>query len=430
MSGMSAKDTRLLIGVIGLFFLTQLVIFRPGMQQVAMVIPKAKPCRKIVLLGPHDRYNFGDLIFTAVVTKLLVSRAGFSPDELLFGGMVAVNMTRYGGNNILGMKQIQSLSQQDEVQGPYDIIYLGGEAVGCNFDCAVNMLPGARMQSEARSEKIHDCPYLIPKHLLLPPIKKNDVFQIQNYAVINSMGGTPCNECKQSIETADYVAFRDKDPLFPDSAVMMKELYPDKISIAAEEVLQELFPGGVNTRQKIIAVQHRNIVSAASQQELALALDEVSRAGNATIVFFVAGTAPRHDSFSCYQQIKQMMREPSIVYEVENMWKSIGLITQAEAVISTSLHVRVIAFLYSRPRLTWCGHEPKHPQFISLWDTDDSPRCLTRKNETWSVLERYYGVAPNITQAATAIAYEETVKKYVESFDLWSSLVGWGRHRC
>ena len=95
-----------------------------------MLIPKARPSRKIVLLGPHDRYNFGDLIFTAVVAKLLVSRAGFSPDDLLFGGLITVNMTKYGGYNILSMKQIQALSQQDAVHGPYDIIYLGGEAVG------------------------------------------------------------------------------------------------------------------------------------------------------------------------------------------------------------------------------------------------------------------------------------------------------------
>jgi hypothetical protein len=205
------------------------------------MIAKAKPSRKIVLLGPHDRYNFGDLIFTAVVTKLLVSRAQFSPDDILFGGMITVNMTKYGGYNILSMKQIQTLSQKDTVQGPYDIIYLGGEAVGCNFDCAVSFLPDARMKIKARREKNHDCPYLVPKYLLLPPSKpKDDSFQINNYAVINSMGGTPCNACKKSIETADYIAFRDKNPLFPDSAVMMKELYPDKISKAAEEVLKDL----------------------------------------------------------------------------------------------------------------------------------------------------------------------------------------------
>eukprot|EP00984_Skeletonema_dohrnii_P014775 scaffold6278_cov135-Skeletonema_dohrnii-CCMP3373.AAC.4 len=435
----SRQCYRTLLVVIPAFSCMQYFIFNPFATRVAQqqdvrssfishTMTYPKPRRKIVLLGPHDRYNFGDLIFTSVVAKLLVSRAGFSPDDLLFGGMVTVDMEKYGGYNILSMKQIQSLSQEDTDQGPYDIIYLGGEAVGCNFDCGVKMLPDERTKTEARRERIHDCPYLVPKNLLLPPSMPQDEFQMKNYAVINSMGGTPCNECKKAIETADYIALRDKNPLFPDSAVMMKELYPNKISEAAEEVLQDLFPGGVNTRQKIIAVQHRDIPTEEARLELALALDKVSKAGHATIVFFVAGTAPNHDSLSCYKQIAQMMTEPSIVYEEENMWKSVGLISQAEAVLSTSLHVRIIAFLYLRPRLTWCGLEPKHPQFIALWDTDESPRCLKSKNETWSVLQRYYGPNPNITQAATAIAYEKTVKKYLESFDSWSSLVGWRRY--
>ena len=34
-----------------------------------------RPKRKIVLLGPHDRYNFGDLLFEKIVSRLLVDRA-------------------------------------------------------------------------------------------------------------------------------------------------------------------------------------------------------------------------------------------------------------------------------------------------------------------------------------------------------------------
>lgn len=82
-------------------------------------------------------------------------------------------------------------------------------------------------------------------------------------------------------------------------------------------------------------------------------------------VIYLGGEAVDLSS-SCYKQISKKIKEPSIVYEVENMWKSVALISQAEAVLSTSLHVRIIAFLCMRPRLTWCGHEPKHPQFIAL----------------------------------------------------------------
>lgn len=52
--------------------------------------------RKVILLGPHDRYNFGDLLFTKVILRLLQTRAGYDVNDILFGGIISANMTRYG----------------------------------------------------------------------------------------------------------------------------------------------------------------------------------------------------------------------------------------------------------------------------------------------------------------------------------------------
>jgi hypothetical protein len=139
-------------------------------------------------------------------------------------------------------------------------------------------------------------------------------------------------------------------------------------------------------------------------------LDAVSKHSNATIVFFAAGTAAGHDSFDMYKKVASLMKEPSAV------------ISQAEAVLSTSLHVRIMAFLFFKPRVTWCT-EPKHARFIELWDAKDAPQCLKTLNQTWSVLSDYYGSDPKITQDKTKVVYDETVKKYLESFDKWSSLL-------
>eukprot|EP00957_Ditylum_brightwellii_P076075 5782507-Ditylum_brightwellii.AAC.1 len=43
--------------------------------------------RNVILFGPHDRYNFGDLLFTKVLVRLLENRAGYDTDEILFGGV-------------------------------------------------------------------------------------------------------------------------------------------------------------------------------------------------------------------------------------------------------------------------------------------------------------------------------------------------------
>ena len=197
------------------------------------------------LLGPHDRYNFGDLLFSEVLSRLLEQRAGYDASRILFGGLVPMNMTRYGGPpQIFSMKQIQNMSRNDQLHGPYDIVYTGGEALGCDHDCGLGMLPTLELQELAMKEKISDCAYLLPKKLLLPKQPRSDQ---TNYAVVNSMGGSSNDACRTAVVSADFKGYRDKGTLTPDSAVMTKELFYRDISDMAKVVSDELgkfFPRG------------------------------------------------------------------------------------------------------------------------------------------------------------------------------------------
>jgi hypothetical protein len=69
------------------------------------------------------------------------------------------------------------------------------------------------------------------------------------------MGGYPGKlACNAAVQSADYVALRDSDPMVPDSAVMVKELYGDVISSTVDEVINSIFPEGAENK-KYIAVQ-------------------------------------------------------------------------------------------------------------------------------------------------------------------------------
>ena len=85
------------------------------------------------------------------------------------------------------------------------------------------------------------------------------------------------------------------------------------------------------------------------EEELAALLDEIGRHSKATLVFFVAETAPGRDSFNCLKRVQSHMKEASIVYEAENVWQVVALISQAEAVLSTSVHVGILTFIYLKP---------------------------------------------------------------------------------
>lgn len=285
--------------------------------------PGQQARHKIVLLGPHDRFNFGDLLFEKVVHKLLVDRAGYAPENILVGGIVTTDMTNYGGaSTILSMKVIQQLSRHAPY--PFDIVYLGGEAMGCNHECGVEMLPTKQQQREAKADKACDCAYLFPKGLLV----RSNYVGPTNMAIINSLGGSLSDVCREATATADYHSYRDsKDPelLFPDSAVMTRTLYGRYIEdITNFPILQEILR---NEPHGYIAVQFKmaSLESASDESNMARTLDQVSRESNhLPIVLFAAGTVPKHDSFDLYRRIAKGMNATTYILDQDpTVWGSL-----------------------------------------------------------------------------------------------------------
>jgi Polysaccharide pyruvyl transferase len=210
---------------------------------------------------------------------------------------------------------------------------------------------------------------------------------------------------------------------------MTKELYGDVINqtannVVMKELSQGAGDGAKNNNEPIssyIAVQHK--VSGINVAALASALDEVSRNyNNATIVFFAAGTVAWHDSFDIYANVQKLMKQPSMVYPGEHVWKVVALISRADAVLSTSLHVRIMSFIFHRPRVTWCtGH--KHRKFIELWDAPDASNCVEKVEQSWQTLQKYIGPHPERNQDQTKEAYRKAVHLYIASFDKWSGML-------
>lgn len=428
---MSVDKSFLFRALAGMFVLTStyhLYYLRPMvMSQLhdphVDVFAESKRGRKVVLLGPHDRYNFGDLLFEKVLSRLLETYLGYKNDKILRGGIVSTNMSSFGGPDIiLDMKEIQRLSHSSP-DGPFDIIYTGGEAAGCTAKTAASMLRRDELRRQAIERSIYDCAYLFPKELLVSNTRFNS--SRKNVAIVNSLGGYPgTRACNVAVESADHVGFRDREPLIPDSAVMTKELFGEDISLLGKKVLKEIFPYG-SDRNKYIAVQFTNAFGRKSPKSIAQVLDEVSNRTESTIVFFAAGTAPGHDSYDAYKVVASLMTSPYVIYAKENVWSVVATIAGSEAAIATSLHVRIMAFIYQKPRITWCRDRcdvGKHAHFINLWEASNS-RTLVPLNETWVTLERFVGTNPQILQDETMELYHQHVAAYMKSFKSWSQLL-------
>jgi hypothetical protein len=274
--------------------------------------------RKVVLLGPHDRYHdFGDILAERIVTKLLVDQAGFVYDAaddrtntLLLGGIVTRDdMDRHGltpHKTVHSMGAIQTMSRQDLKNGPYDIVFTGGSGDGPNDEGpsilyekhkdAVVLLESEALRKSALADRVYDCPYLFPKELLhrrieiIPGLTKKHKAGFtttlpqpkKNYAIIDSLETPPFKKnknddkqpkepplaCRRVAIMADHMGFRGIEPFAPDSSVMTKDLFEEEIETIFEtQVKQELlnlvaFSSSVTTAKddstpiQYIAVQH------------------------------------------------------------------------------------------------------------------------------------------------------------------------------
>jgi hypothetical protein len=67
---------------------------------------------KIILVGPHDCFNFGDLLFEKVARiHLLTHQAGFQENQLISAEMISRSTSKYGGNpDIHSLKDVVKMS--------------------------------------------------------------------------------------------------------------------------------------------------------------------------------------------------------------------------------------------------------------------------------------------------------------------------------
>lgn len=370
--------------------------------------PRA-PRRRVALIGPHDRYNFGDLLFEKVVTHLLVHRAQYLPAELVSVGMVTNNMSVFGGNpRVVSMKTMSEQSKDEAAGpfGPYDMIFLGGEAGDCDYDCGGPMMQTPELQARAEREKTgYDCAYFMPKRMLVPvgwPGRPGDT-PAHPISALNSVGGLSLSDtpCKRAMMEADYKSCRDgrlTDALpggevktTPDSAVMVNALFESIITKFAETGEVARVQAAMHNRY--LAFQMSASMTKDTTASIAVALTRIANDHNLGIVFFCAGTAPGHDSNAEYEQVRRLLpREiQTHILQHQNVWANVAVVSRATAVLASSLHVRIMAFIHGRPRVTIvrCGRVrtaagecteanpgltscprsgAKHGDFIRLWE--------------------------------------------------------------
>jgi hypothetical protein len=349
----------------------------------------------ILLFGAFDRHNFGDLLFPHIAAALLKGK------RLWFAGLAERDLRSDGGHQVGAVAQLAA--QWGE--RPVNILHVGGELLTCDaWEAAVMLLPpqqaretiayfGARQQDRLDWARTilgitSLAPYTLPRALFPGAVN----------VIYNAVGGVNLRECHpalraevyHNLHVADTVSVRDsqtqallgaagiKAELLPDSAVMVAELFGTTIHQRSRQhaiaSLLEAFPQGY------VAVQFSaDFGDDDTLAEIAAQLDRMAADSGHGIVFFRAGAAPWHDDLMCYQRVAARMRTSSLrTFTSINLWDICALIACCRVYCGSSLHGRIVAMAFARPRInlvhsTQAAQPVKQAAFAATWEAAGMP---------------------------------------------------------
>ncbi|MBN3787229.1 polysaccharide pyruvyl transferase family protein [Burkholderia sp. Ac-20353] len=354
-----------------------------------------------VLFGAFDRHNFGDLLFPHVVARMLDCR------DLRFAGLAARDLRCDGGHRVDAFGRIAAASRGRAL----NVVHVGGELLTCNaWEAAVmlsrpdefpiNLAQAGAWErnrpafAHARFGAASLAPYVLSRHAY-PDVPMRRV-------AFNAVGGVALDACDAALRAevlaavaaADDVSVRDRYThaqlsaagiqarLVPDPAVMTRALFGARIrrhagERAVRDVLQA-FPDGY------AAVQFSaDFGDDATLDVIARELDRTAASHRLGVALFRAGAAPWHDDLACYRRIAGRMRHASVrVFESLNLWDICALIAQSRVYCGSSLHGRIVAMAFARPRINI-----RHPSddtrttkltaFAATWEAAGIPAVVS-----------------------------------------------------
>lgn len=348
-----------------------------------------------VVFGAFDRHNLGDLLLAHVAEALLAGR------DTVFAGLAERDLRPFGGHRVHALPALAA----QWPHGPALLWHAGGELLSCRaWQAAVMLMDAADAPAAAAYLQRRPAARAAWARRTLgvaaraPYVAGRARFPAAGRVCFAGVGGVELpsrpralqDEVRAALREADAVGVRDPRTLawlqaaglparlMPDPVVLVAELFGRRIAWHAARGeparLRAMFPQGW------LALQCSAVFGDdATLDALAAALDPLATATGLGLVFLRAGAAPWHDDLQVLQRAAARLgtRRWHVLDSLQ-LWDLCAVVARSRACVASSLHARIVAAAFGRPRVTLApptrGETAlKHRAVIAAWDAAPMP---------------------------------------------------------
>ena len=327
---------------------------------------------RVLLVGAYERDNFGDILFLLQTEQYLPAEA-----EVVAGAPFGADMSALLDRHVIGYGPLLET-------GTFDHIWtVGGEVGGADLRHAFRMCAseeqleqwrtgGEPVRAQLIREQVGtipiDSPYLprpaaYPKNLATP-------------TTINSVGFTGVSRLpahRQQVvldisRSADRISVRDETSSeWLTSKGIAHTVAPDLVHTIARTRPRS----GARDESLALVQLSQPEIKRRGMEVFAEAIARSEQLARYRIRFFLAGTAPGHDSVEVYEElIKQIHRiAPERQLEISDRRRPYDLVDEIASAglwVGLSLHGRIISGAYGLPRVSFTKR--KVDAYAATWD--------------------------------------------------------------
>ncbi|WP_312767490.1 polysaccharide pyruvyl transferase family protein [Epilithonimonas sp.] len=341
--------------------------------------------KKIALFGPHDRFNYGDLLF-AIMLEYGLNKVNPNKFDFKKYALVDADFSNKGGFKTYSYRSLKNDINNKNIDA---VIVAGGECLRAEWNGLYSFINPLYFKI-FRHPKIpaffkknswiklllggkSDNPYLIDKKDF-----KNDI-----KVIYNSVGGGN-NMAKDKLEilrSGDYISLREQKSSqyvqknlgiedvyqVPDSAIIMDDVYPKAGFTTNPNIpanVKEIF------KEKYILFQISKYKNDNKLNEIAEQLKKLAILHNIKIVLCPIGTANGHEDHIPLGTIHQKIKDFSVLINDPSIETIMGLIAHSQLYIGNSLHGIITAMSYNLPYIALNKKQIKIIYYLDSWATD------------------------------------------------------------